>query len=78
MEFDWPYLLSLFQTQDFWEASLLVVELSVATWLGGIIFGMVLALAKQAHYRPLSWLAGWQLYLAVPQPALAGTDYLHL
>ena len=43
MEFDWQYLLSLFSNQDFWDASLLVVELSVATWLGGIIFGMVLA-----------------------------------
>ncbi len=70
MEFDWPYLLSLFQTQDFWEASLLVVELSVATWLGGIIFGMVLALAKQAHYRPLSWLAGSYIWLFRSLPLL--------
>ena len=70
MEFDWPYLLSLFKNQDFWDASLLVVELSVATWIGGIIFGMVLALAKQSHYRPLSWLSGSYIWLFRSLPLL--------
>lgn len=70
MEFDWPYLLSLFKNQDFWDASLLVVELSVATWVGGIIFGMVLALAKQSHYRPLSWLSGIYIWLFRSLPLL--------
>lgn len=70
MEFDWPYLLSLFKNQDFWDASLLVVELSVATWVGGIIFGMVLALAKQSHYRPLSWLSGTYIWLFRSLPLL--------
>jgi polar amino acid transport system permease protein len=70
MEFDWPYLLSLFKNQDFWDASLLVVELSVATWVGGIIFGMVLALVKQSHYRPLSWLSGTYIWLFRSLPLL--------
>ena len=70
MEFDWQYLLGLFSNQDFWEASLLVVELSVATWLGGIVFGMVLALTKQSHFRPVRLLASGYIWLFRSMPLL--------
>ena len=53
MIFDWSYLLGLFIDPDFWHASLLVVELSVATWLLGNVFGMLLALAKQSRHAVL-------------------------
>lgn len=70
MEFDWPYLWSLFGNRDFWDASLLVAELSMSTWVGGIIVGMILALAKQSHHRPISLLAGAYIWLFRSLPLL--------
>ncbi|PWC18335.1 amino acid ABC transporter permease/ATP-binding protein [Brenneria roseae subsp. roseae] len=70
MNIDWHYLLSLFSYQEFWGATLLVVELSIATWLGGILFGLVLALAKQSHILPLRWLAGTYIWLFRSLPLL--------
>ena len=48
MNFDWSYLISLFRDADFWQASWMVVKLSVLTWLGGIVLGLGVALAKQS------------------------------
>ncbi|CAG9297244.1 amino acid ABC transporter membrane protein (PAAT family) /amino acid ABC transporter ATP-binding protein (PAAT family) [Celerinatantimonas diazotrophica] len=50
MTFHWDYLFSLFEYHDFWWASWTVVKLSVASWLLSIVFGFVLALAKQSRF----------------------------
>ena len=53
MQFDWHYTLSLFLNGDFWRAVATVVELSLETWLLGIVLGFLLALARQSQRR---WL----------------------
>ncbi|KAF1006071.1 MAG: Octopine transport system permease protein OccM [Pseudomonas fluorescens] len=53
MQFDWHYTFSLLGNGDFWRAVGTVVELSLQTWLLGIIFGFFLALARQSQRR---WL----------------------
>ena len=63
MQFNWSYFFSLFTYVDFWEASLLVIQLSVLTWVFGNIIGMILALAKQSHFKPLSVLVSGYIWL---------------
>jgi len=70
MTFDWHYLFSLFSYQEFWSATLRVVQLSIATWLGGIILGMGLALAKQSRFSTLRWLSGVYVWLFRSLPLL--------
>jgi len=53
VDFDWKYVFSLISYKDFWEATLLVVWLSVLTWTLGTILGFFVALAKQSPRRPL-------------------------
>lgn len=50
MVFDWSYMASLFSLSDFWVASWMVIKLSVASWVLGIIFGFILALGKQSQF----------------------------
>ncbi|MGB5446166.1 MAG: amino acid ABC transporter permease, partial [Psychromonas sp.] len=63
MQFDWSYFISLFTYIDFWEASLLVIELSVLTWVFGNIIGVILALAKQSHFKTLSLIVSSYIWL---------------
>ncbi len=53
MIFDWHYALSLLADKAFWSASWRVVELSIATWMIGIVAGFLLALGKQSRIAPL-------------------------
>ncbi|WP_274631355.1 amino acid ABC transporter permease/ATP-binding protein [Arvimicrobium flavum] len=48
MTFDWNYALSLFWSKDFWWATLLVVELSLLSWILSVILGFIIALARQS------------------------------
>ncbi|WDZ81724.1 amino acid ABC transporter permease/ATP-binding protein (plasmid) [Ensifer adhaerens] len=48
MAFDWPYAVGLLWSRDFWNATLLVVELSVATWVLAVVIGFVVALAHRS------------------------------
>ncbi|MBT0726894.1 amino acid ABC transporter permease/ATP-binding protein [Rosenbergiella australiborealis] len=52
MSFDWSYFFSLFKDRDFWSATWTVVSLSVSAWIISIVFGFILALARQ-HKHPL-------------------------
>ncbi|MDN5490184.1 MAG: amino acid ABC transporter permease, partial [Acinetobacter sp.] len=61
MEFNWAYAFSLLTNHDFWKATLTVIELSVLVWVLGIVFGFVLALAKQSNFKILS--KGSSLYI---------------
>ncbi|GAA5013324.1 amino acid ABC transporter permease/ATP-binding protein [Acinetobacter puyangensis] len=61
MEFNWAYAFSLLTNHDFWKATLTVIELSVLVWVLGIVFGFVLALAKQSKFKILS--KGSSLYI---------------
>ena len=45
-------MLGLLSLEDFWLATLTVIKLSICTWVLSVIFGFVLALAKQSS-RPL-------------------------
>ncbi|SAL04305.1 polar amino acid ABC transporter inner membrane subunit [Caballeronia calidae] len=53
MVFDWRYALSLLTYADFWNAALLVIKLSLASWLISIVAGFLLALGKQSIWRPV-------------------------
>jgi polar amino acid transport system permease protein len=63
MQFDWSYFFSLFTYIDFWEASLLVIELSVLTWVFGNVIGVILALVKQSHFKTLSFIVSTYIWL---------------
>ncbi|CAN7660627.1 amino acid ABC transporter permease/ATP-binding protein [Pararhizobium sp. LjRoot238] len=45
MVFDWPYMIGLLWSRDFWNATLVVVELSIATWVLAVVLGFFVALA---------------------------------
>ncbi|OWJ98226.1 amino acid ABC transporter permease/ATP-binding protein [Pseudomonas sp. A46] len=70
MNFDWSYTLGLFANKAFWDATWTVVQLSVISWLLGIIAGFVLALAKQSSYRTLSTAAGAYIWFFRSLPLL--------
>ncbi|MFS2224464.1 amino acid ABC transporter permease/ATP-binding protein [Pantoea sp. B65] len=70
MQFDWPYLISLFRYADFWRASWLVVQLSVLTWLAGIILGLGVAIAKQSRNALLRNIAACYIWLFRSLPLL--------
>lgn len=70
MQFDWHYALGLFWNADFWRATWLVVELSLATWLLGILFGFLLALAKQSRWVALRSLASTYIWFFRSLPLL--------
>ena len=50
-DFDWTYVRSLASYADFWEATMLVVWLSVLTWTLGTFLGFFVALAKHTTLR---------------------------
>jgi polar amino acid transport system permease protein len=70
MPFDWNYLLSLFADTAFWQASWTVIQLSVTTWVLGILAGFVLALAKQSNYTLVSVTASFYIWFFRSLPLL--------
>lgn len=70
MPFDWNYLTSLFTDAAFWQASWTVVQLSVTTWLIGIIAGFALALGKQSGNPLVRGTAGVYIWLFRSLPLL--------
>ncbi|AMV48623.1 amino acid ABC transporter permease/ATP-binding protein [Paraburkholderia caribensis] len=70
MLFDWHYAASLLVDAAFWKAAWLVVELSVATWLIGIVAGFMLALGKQSTLLPLRMACGAYIWLFRSLPLL--------
>ncbi len=43
MTFNWAYFFSLFSMGAFWQACVTVVELSVLSWLAGLVLGFIMA-----------------------------------
>ncbi len=70
MEFDWHYTLGLLWSGDFWRAVVTVVELSLETWLLGIVLGFFLALARQSQRRWLRDTAGLYIWFFRSLPLL--------
>jgi polar amino acid transport system permease protein len=70
MVFDWHYTASLLFDAAFWKATWLVVELSAATWLIGIVAGFVLALGKQSAFMPLRVACSTYIWLFRSLPLL--------
>ena len=70
MLFDWHYAASLLVDAAFWKAAWLVVELSVATWLIGIVAGFMLALGKQSTLLPVRVACGAYIWLFRSLPLL--------
>ncbi len=70
MLFDWHYAASLLGDAAFWKAAWLVVELSVATWVTGIVAGFMLALGKQSVFMPLRAACGAYIWLFRSLPLL--------
>lgn len=70
MQFDWQYTLGLLWNGDFWRAVATVVELSLETWLLGIVFGFFLALARQSQQRLLRDAAGLYIWFFRSLPLL--------
>jgi polar amino acid transport system permease protein len=70
MPFDWNYVISLFADAAFWQASWTVVQLSVTTWLLGIVAGFVLALGKQSGNPFIRGAAGLYIWFFRSLPLL--------
>jgi polar amino acid transport system permease protein len=70
MVFDWHYTASLLFDAAFWKATWLVVELSAATWLIGIVAGFALALGKQSAFMPLRVACSTYIWLFRSLPLL--------
>jgi polar amino acid transport system permease protein len=70
MIFDWHYALSLLADKAFWSASWRVVELSIATWVIGIVAGFLLALGKQSRIAPLRVACSAYIWLFRSLPLL--------
>src|SRR5471030_3166058 len=70
MIFDWHYALSLLADKAFWSASWRVVELSIATWVIGIVAGFLLALGKQSRIAPLRVACSAYICLFLSLPLL--------
>lgn len=49
MAFDWSYTIGLLWSRDFWNATLMVIELSVATWVLAVVLGFFVALAHRSN-----------------------------
>jgi polar amino acid transport system permease protein len=70
MQFDWTYLFSLFWDKSFWLASWTVVQISIYTWVIGIVAGFGLALGKQSHSRFISAIASLYIWFFRSLPLL--------
>ena len=70
MPFDWTYTLGLFWSRDFWNATLLVVELSVSTWILAVVLGFVVALADRSSFAAVRWIAAAYVWLFRSLPLL--------
>ncbi|WP_417419954.1 amino acid ABC transporter permease/ATP-binding protein [Halomonas sp.] len=53
MNFDWEYAFSLFWYPPLWQASLVVIALSLLSWSIAASLGFILALAKLSKYQTL-------------------------
>ncbi|HAB5395177.1 amino acid ABC transporter permease/ATP-binding protein [Serratia nematodiphila] len=70
MTFDGSYFVSLFSYADFWRASWLVVQLSILTWVAGIILGLLVALGKQSRVAAVQRLSSLYIWLFRSLPLL--------
>lgn len=51
MDLDWAYILGLLKNNDLWQATAIVVKLSILVWVLGVILGFFVALANNSHSR---------------------------
>ncbi|MQW86158.1 amino acid ABC transporter permease/ATP-binding protein [Sinorhizobium saheli] len=70
MAFDWSYTIGLFWSRDFWNATLLVVELSVATWVLAVVLGFFVALADRSSQMVVRRAAGLYVWFFRSLPLL--------
>ena len=70
MDFNWAYTLKLFLNENFWKATLTVIELSVLVWVIGIVLGFFLALGKQSKFKPLAWSSDLYIWFFRSLPLL--------
>ncbi len=68
--FNWSYLSTLFVKKEFWQATLTVIKLSTLTWVFGVVFGFLLALARQSRYLVLQKTAGVYIWFFRSLPLL--------
>ena len=70
MPFNWEYTLSLLWNTNFWRAVGTVVELSLETWVLGIVLGFLVALARQSQRRYLRQAAAGYIWFFRSLPLL--------
>ena len=70
MQFDWHYTAGLLFNGDFWRAVGTVVQLSLETWVLGIVLGFFLALARQSPRRGLNRAAALYIWFFRSLPLL--------
>lgn len=70
MSYDWQYAFGLLNNRDFWHATWMVVQLSLLSWVVGIVLGFGLALCKQSSSRLLRGLSGTYIWFFRSLPLL--------
>ncbi|WP_454908270.1 amino acid ABC transporter permease/ATP-binding protein [Variovorax gossypii] len=70
MTFDWQYMIGLLSLKDFWLAAFTVIKLSICTWVLSVVFGFILALAKQSTKPLISLPARCYIWLFRSLPLL--------
>ncbi|HBP30769.1 MAG TPA: amino acid ABC transporter permease/ATP-binding protein [Advenella kashmirensis] len=70
MDFDWEYTFGLLKDENFWLATLTVIELSLLAWVSGIVFGFILALGKRSSIGIVSLACGSYIWFFRSLPLL--------
>ena len=70
MEFDWHYTFGLLVDSNFWFATLLVIELSVLSWIIASAIGFILAQAKLSDKTVISLTASGYIWFFRSLPLL--------
>ncbi|CCV06396.1 Polar amino acid ABC transporter, inner membrane subunit [Mesorhizobium metallidurans STM 2683] len=70
MEFDWSYTIGLLWSRDFWNATLLVVELSLASWIISVILGFFVALSHRSGFLAVRKIASVYVWFFRSLPLL--------
>ena len=70
MEFDWHYTFGLLVDSNFWFATLLVIELSVLSWIIASAIGFILAQAKLSDKTVISLAASGYIWFFRSLPLL--------
>ncbi|WP_434353908.1 amino acid ABC transporter permease/ATP-binding protein [Psychrobacter sp. HD31] len=70
MDLDWSYIIGLLKNNDFWQATLVVVKLSILVWVLGVVLGFFMALANRSNSKLLKAISSVYIWFFRSLPLL--------